>query len=91
MAVDMYLEIPEIKGKSQKKGYEEQMDIVSFSDGVLQHTSFGVLRQGRRQRQGRISGHPHRQICRQGFEPVVESLREPPALRQGNGPLREAR
>jgi type VI secretion system secreted protein Hcp len=46
MAVDMYLEIPEIKGESQKKGYEEQMDIVSFSDGVLQHTSFGVLGKG---------------------------------------------
>ena len=46
MAVDMYLEIPEIKGESQKKGYEDQMDILSFSDGVTQHTSFGVLGKG---------------------------------------------
>ena len=52
------LEIPEIKGESQKKGYEEQMDIVSFSDGSCSSAPASAHGQGRRQRQGRIPGHP---------------------------------
>ena len=71
MAVDMYLEIPEIKGESQKRAMKEQMDIVSFSDGVRAAHQLRHPGQGRRQRQGRIPGHPHRQICRQGFEPCL--------------------
>jgi type VI secretion system secreted protein Hcp len=46
MAVDIFLDIPEIKGESQKQGYEGQIDIVSYSDGVVQQTSFAVLGQG---------------------------------------------
>lgn len=46
MAVDMFLEIPEVKGESQKQGHEDQIDIVSFSDGVVQHVSFDILGKG---------------------------------------------
>jgi type VI secretion system secreted protein Hcp len=46
MAVDMFLEIPEVKGESQKKDHEDQIDILSFSDGVVQQTSFGMLGKG---------------------------------------------
>ena len=46
MAVDMFLEIPEVKGESQKQGHEDQIDVVSFSDGVVQHVSFDILGQG---------------------------------------------
>lgn len=40
MAVDMFLEIKEIPGESQKKGHEKQIDIVSFSFGAVQTGSF---------------------------------------------------
>jgi type VI secretion system secreted protein Hcp len=46
MAVDMFLEIPEVKGESQKRGHEDQIDIVSFSDGVVQHSNFAILGKG---------------------------------------------
>ena len=42
MAVDMFLEIQEIPGKSQKKGHEGQWDLLSFSYGVVQQGSFQV-------------------------------------------------
>ena len=40
MAVDMFLEIPEIPGESSKKGMEGKIDIESFNFGAVQHGSF---------------------------------------------------
>lgn len=40
MAVDMFLEIKEVPGESQKKGHEGQIDMVSFTFGATQTGSF---------------------------------------------------
>ena len=40
MAVDMFLEIKECPGESNKSGHEGQIDIVSFSFGAVQSGSF---------------------------------------------------
>lgn len=42
MAVDMFLELQEIPGESQKKDHEGQWDILSFSYGVVQQGAFDI-------------------------------------------------
>ena len=40
MAVDIFLKIDGIPGECQKKGHENEIDILSFSFGAMQHGSF---------------------------------------------------
>lgn len=40
MAFESFLEIKEIPGESQKKGHEDQMDVLSYQLGVVQTGSF---------------------------------------------------
>jgi type VI secretion system secreted protein Hcp len=42
MAIDMFLDLPEIPGESQKQDHEGQWDILSWSIGVVQQGSFDV-------------------------------------------------
>lgn len=42
MAVDMFLELSEIPGESQKQDHETHWDLLSFSYGVVQHGSFDI-------------------------------------------------
>jgi type VI secretion system secreted protein Hcp len=42
MAIDMFLELKEIPGESQKKDHEKQWDLLSFSYGVVQQGSFDI-------------------------------------------------
>jgi type VI secretion system secreted protein Hcp len=42
MAMDMFLDLPEIPGESQKKGHEGQWDLLSYSEGVVQQGSFDI-------------------------------------------------
>lgn len=40
MAVDLFLKIDGIKGECQKKDHKDEIDIVSFDFGAVQHGSF---------------------------------------------------
>lgn len=40
MAVDLFLKIDGINGESRKKGHQDEIDIVSFDFGAVQHGSF---------------------------------------------------
>jgi type VI secretion system secreted protein Hcp len=42
MAIDMFLDLPEIPGESQKDGHEGQWDLLSYSEGVVQQGSFDI-------------------------------------------------
>lgn len=42
MAVDMFLELAEIPGESQKKDHEGQWDLLSYSYGVVQQGAFQI-------------------------------------------------
>ena len=42
MAIDMFLELSEIPGESQKKGHEGHWDLLSFSYGVVQQGNFQI-------------------------------------------------
>ena len=46
MAMDMFLELPEIPGELQKKDHEGQWDLLSFAYGVVQQGSFDTLGRG---------------------------------------------
>lgn len=40
MAVDLFLKIDGVQGESRKRGHENEIDIVSFDFGAVQHGSF---------------------------------------------------
>lgn len=40
MAVDLFLKIDSIQGESKKKGHTNEIDIISFDFGAVQHGSF---------------------------------------------------
>jgi len=42
MAFESFLEIKEIPGESQKKGHEDQIDLLSYQLGVVQQGSFAI-------------------------------------------------
>lgn len=42
MAFESFLEITEIPGESQKKGHEDQIDLLSYQLGVVQSGSFSI-------------------------------------------------